>query len=365
MSAGATTTTTTAPAGLGGGHRRGLSASPVPGAPPPFPPVQSVVRNQTRVFLHYRDLYHAPGPADGGVSPSAAGAEGSALMTAGDVELERLSGADQGSLAESVAIAVPPVWEGVQNDLQGFVDAVRQKLARLQQLQAAQFLVEIDDTPGQEQQRVEVATAEVSRLLGETQRRVQQLGVLARRAAAPEEAAIVRNLQAAYAQQLSELTQTFRAAQRSYLTSLRKRDAKFRDSFSAASGAGADDDGDADSALDYEDRGFNDAQMAHMQATERDISVRDKQIRRIHRSIVELNEMTKDLAMLIVDQGTILDRIDYNIENAAHETEGAVQELEHAANYQKKARAKLLVIVLLVAVLITIIILCLRIFKIF
>ena len=364
MSAGTTTTTTTV-GGVGVGHRRGLSASPVPGTAAAFPPVQSVVRNQTRVFLHYRDLYHAPGGADGAASPATAGAEGSALMTAGDVELERLSGADGRSLAESVAIDVPPVWEGVQNDLQGFVDAVRQKLARLQQLQAAQFLVEIDDTPGQEQQRVEVATAEVSRLLGETQRRVQQMGVLARRAAAPEEAAIIRNLQAAYAQQLSELTQAFRAAQRSYLTSIRKRDAKFRDSFSAAAGTGAGADDDDESLLDYEDRGFTDAQMAHMQATERDVSLRDKQIRKIHRSIVELNEMTKDLAMLIVDQGTILDRIDYNIENASHETEAAVQELEVAANYQKKARAKLLVIVLLVAVLVTIIILCLRIFKIF
>ena len=359
MSTGTTSTTTTTPAPGVLGHRRGLSASPAPGsAAAAFPPVQSVVRNQTRVFLHYRDLYHAP--ADGGASPSTGGTEGAALMAAGDVELERLS-ADGAGLGESVAVAVPPVWAGVQNDLQGFVDAVRQKLARLQQLQAAQFLVEIDDAPGQEQARVEVATAEVARLLGETQKRVHALGALARRAGAPEEAAIVRNLQAAYAQQLAGLTQAFRAAQRGYLTSLRRRDAKFRDSFSAAAPADDDEEG----LLDYEDRGFSDAQMAHMQATERDISVRDRQIRRIHRSIVELNEMTKDLAMLIVDQGTILDRIDYNIENASHETEAAVQELEHAANYQKKARAKLLVIVLLVAVLITIIILCLRIFKIF
>jgi len=346
---GTTTTTTTTTSAGSSALRRGLPVGN-------FPPVQSVVRNQTKVFMHFRDLYHAASPVDVGGSS----VEGTALMTSTDVEMEHLSGGDHDSLADSVAISVPPVWEGVQNDIQGFLDAVRQKIGKLQQLQAAQFLVEIEDSPVQEQQRVEVATAEVSRLLGEVQKRVQQMGVLAKRATG-EEAAIIHNLQTAYAQQLTELTQTFRSAQRNYLTSIRKRDAKFRDSFTVSSGNPDEDD----SFLDYEDKGFTDDQMAHMQATERDVSIRDKQIRKIYRSIVELNEMTKDLAMLIVDQGTILDRIDYNIENAQYETEQAVQELVQAEKHQKKARTKLCVIILLIAVIIAVIILGFRVFKIF
>jgi len=361
MSASTTTTTVSSVAASAAGVlRRGLA--PASATPVTFPPVQSVVRNQTKVFLHFRDLYHAAASPDTGTAGSSilgGNVEGAALMNS-DVEMERLSGSDRESLADSVAISVPPVWEGVQNDIQGFMDAVRQKIAKLQELQAAQFLVEIEDSPVQEQQRVEVATAEVSRLLGEVQKRVQQMGVLAKRATG-EEAAIIHNLQTAYAQQLTELTQTFRSAQRNYLTSIRKRDAKFRDSFTVTSGNPDDDD----SILDYEDKGFTDDQMAHMQATERDVSIRDKQIRKIYRSIVELNEMTKDLAMLIVDQGTILDRIDYNIENASYETERAVEELTQAEKHQKKARTKLCVIILLVGVIVAAIILGLRVFHLF
>jgi len=354
----ATTTTTTAASSVSSVLRRGLGGSSATSTSS-FPPVQSVVRNQTKVFIHFRDLYHAASPVDSGSSIlGGTGIEGTALMTSTDVEMERLSGEDRDSLADSVAISVPPVWEGVQNDIQGFMDAVRQKISKLQQLQAAQFLVEIEDSPVQEQQRVEVATKEVSRLLGEVQKRVQQMGVLAKRATG-EEATIIRNLQTAYAQQLTELTQTFRTAQRNYLTSIRKRDAKFRDSFTTTTGAEDDD------VLEYEDKGFTDDQMAHMQATERDVSIRDKQIRKIYSSIVELNEMTKDLAMLIVDQGTILDRIDYNIENASYETEAAVQELDKAATYQKKARTKLFILILLLAIVVGIIILGLRVFRIF
>jgi hypothetical protein len=41
---------------------------------------------------------------------------------------------------------------------------------------------------------------------------------------------------------------------------------------------------------------------------------RDKEIQQIARSIEELSQIFKELAILVIDQGTILDRIDYNME---------------------------------------------------
>lgn len=41
---------------------------------------------------------------------------------------------------------------------------------------------------------------------------------------------------------------------------------------------------------------------------------RDQEIVAIAKSIEELSQIFKELAVLVIDQGTVLDRIDYNME---------------------------------------------------
>ena len=64
--------------------------------------------------------------------------------------------------------------------------------------------------------------------------------------------------------------------------------------------------------------------------------------------------------MLVIDQGTILDRIDYNIEQAADRVSHAVVELKKANEYQKKSRAMLCIYVLLLLCGLMIIILVIK-----
>jgi len=49
----------------------------------------------------------------------------------------------------------------------------------------------------------------------------------------------------------------------------------------------------------------------------------------------------------VIDQGTVLDRIDYNIEQAAGKIEQAGNELVKANEYQKKSKTMLCIYVLL------------------
>ncbi len=57
------------------------------------------------------------------------------------------------------------------------------------------------------------------------------------------------------------------------------------------------------------------------------IAQREREINEIAKGIIELADIFKDLQMMIIDQGTMLDRIDYNIENMKVNVKEAEKEL--------------------------------------
>ena len=57
------------------------------------------------------------------------------------------------------------------------------------------------------------------------------------------------------------------------------------------------------------------------------IAQREREINEIAKGIIELADIFKDLQMMIIDQGTMLDRIDYNIENMVVNVKEAEKEL--------------------------------------
>lgn len=54
---------------------------------------------------------------------------------------------------------------------------------------------------------------------------------------------------------------------------------------------------------------------------------RTEKIERIVKSVNKLNELFRQMNKLVIDQGTILDRIDFNIENTVTRTKKAKEEL--------------------------------------
>lgn len=68
----------------------------------------------------------------------------------------------------------------------------------------------------------------------------------------------------------------------------------------------------------------------------------------------------KDFSVLVIEQGTILDRIDYNIEHAVKHVEVANVHLEKALKIEKSTRARSCVICLSVALLVMVVILMIK-----
>lgn len=66
------------------------------------------------------------------------------------------------------------------------------------------------------------------------------------------------------------------------------------------------------------------------------IQSREQEVSKIVNSIVDLNTVFKDLSHLVQEQGTILDRIDYNIESTQTKVFEGYKQLQKAEKYQRK-----------------------------
>lgn len=64
-----------------------------------------------------------------------------------------------------------------------------------------------------------------------------------------------------------------------------------------------------------------------------DLAQRDAEISSIAQSITDLADMFKDLSSLVIDQGTLLDRVDWNVEQMGTDVKAAVEELKIATTF--------------------------------
>jgi syntaxin 16 len=94
-------------------------------------------------------------------------------------------------------------------------------------------------------------------------------------------------------------------------------------------------------------QGLKVQQMAQLRQTEALSVEREKEITEIVESVTDLAQIMKDLSVLVIDQGTIVDRIDYNITNVATSVEKGVKELVKAEETQKKGGTVMCVMVLI------------------
>jgi syntaxin 16 len=63
------------------------------------------------------------------------------------------------------------------------------------------------------------------------------------------------------------------------------------------------------------------------------LRTRDRELTDIAKSISSLAELFKDLSVLVIDQGTLLDSVEYNIEQTAAHVQEAVRELKVAMRW--------------------------------
>ncbi len=68
------------------------------------------------------------------------------------------------------------------------------------------------------------------------------------------------------------------------------------------------------------------------------IELRHRDVLRLEQSIIELHQLFLDVAMMIENQGEMVDQIEYNVGQSVAYTKEAVSELKKAETHAKKSR---------------------------
>lgn len=231
-----------------------------------------------------------------------------------------------------------PSWVQVVTHFTELEASVNIRLERLysthREVFAPKFGGEADESEDDLQARVEKMSAEVQKFLGELQR-LLETGVRVRDEQNYDEQRAAQNVRKHLSSRLGALLNSFRHAQESYADQLRKRDEKKRQ-FRIG-------DADVHERLEKEERvsqyleqGYSQVEINELLMMEDQAVNQSREVQNIVASINELNSMFTDLRDLVVEQGTVLDRIDYNIDQASVKVEKGLVELKKAREQQKK-----------------------------
>jgi syntaxin 16 len=80
------------------------------------------------------------------------------------------------------------------------------------------------------------------------------------------------------------------------------------------------------------------------------IEQREREIEKIAQGIIDLSNLFQEIQTMVIDQGTVLDRIDYNVERTAEHVKEADKELKVATGYQKRSTKRKIILLLVLIV---------------
>jgi len=296
-------------------------------------------RNLTSTFIRYRNDRRAKrGFGNDAVNT------GARLL---DLEAND-RGPGAGVSVEMVETKLPPMWTECAEQAREDIKNIRQKLVQLTKAQQKRLLKVFGDD-GQPDKDVEAISGQVSSLVRQCEQTIHQVKTRgADRDRTEKEVQCRQNVQKSLATQLQTLSQTFRQSQKDYLSKIRERQ------------KGALWDEPLKGGGDDLDIGFTDDQTQELGSMEVNATQRSSEICQIATSINELHTVFKELAVLVIDQGSILDRIDYNIEQVVVQSQEANKQLQKAEESSKSNRAMKCIMILVTINMILIVVLIIK-----
>ncbi|KAJ7647319.1 syntaxin-like t-SNARE protein TLG2 [Roridomyces roridus] len=314
------------------------------------------VRSRTGLFLSYRDSRARIGSrsriSSYQESPYAAVEE--------DDENEGLIPASPGHTA--LDLDLPPKWVDISEQVQEILADTQAKITALEKLHAKHVLPGFTDR-SMEEHEIEALTTDITKDFRRCQGLIQRIGAQTHTfppdAPSSHATLTAKNVQRGLAAKVQDISATFRKKQRVYMEKLQGHAIKNQDLL-VASGTISLKGSEGMSAVDEDVAAATHTQVQSLSADSQDLTTRDRELTEIAKSISSLAELFKDLSVLVIDQGTLLDSVEYNIEQTAVHVQDAAQELTVATRYQKNTGRRQCIFLLLLIIFGLVVVLILK-----
>ncbi|XP_067642274.1 syntaxin-16 isoform X2 [Eurosta solidaginis] len=294
-----------------------------------------------------------------------------------------------------------PIWIDKLEEAQYTLSKIKPKLDELGSLHARHLLQPTFDESCEEEAEIESLSQEISKLITSTHRHIQcirsSLGI-----GSKMEQRLTENVVNCLLLQLQDLTFKFRSSQSAYIRQLNSREERSQKYFEHEDftnielvSGNTDDRGNYVDTFDnflqpttsilnstvsirnkrflYDDQSAQQidedfqrpvsSRMTQQQLllfeeeNTRLAITRDEEVTKVVKSIHDLNDIFKDLSHMVHEQGTVLDRIDYNVEQTQTRVCEGLRQLQKAEMYQRKNRKMCVIMVLTVITLFMLILL--------
>ncbi|KAJ5513078.1 hypothetical protein N7463_002630 [Penicillium fimorum] len=316
-------------------------------------------RDRTNLYLSYRQsLIHHPAkkphftPTNGFIDTPSHPEENRNLLPVIDEDDDMVIEMD----------LLPPRWVDVQEEVSELLSEIAQNSAQLDKLHQKHLLPGFGDEELRKQDEgvIERLTQHVTRSFHDCQRAIMLIETMVGESKAhggvtSGEETMAKNIQISLAARVQEASARFRKKQSTYLRKLRDLEG-IATPFDGTPMPAQNPYTDPSMMESDADRSFSQTmlqQTSQRQTGQNDAAIaqREREINDIAKGIIELSDIFRELQSMIIDQGTMLDRIDYNVERMGTEVKAADKELKVATGYQKRTtKRKIMLLLLLIVV---------------
>lgn len=252
---------------------------------------------------------------------------------------------------------LPPLFVDIARDVDDYLKEVNVKMEQLMKLYRKNSLPGFDDKTHDEKE-IEDLSLSVLQFFQRCYNIIKKLEViyssqlLEGKQLNRSELIILDNLTKRYAQKIQWESNKFRVLQNNYLKFLNKDDLKpiFPSNDKESSqlmltmmeeeeNQNLEGSYKGKNIEEYSKQTLQQQQMKRQSnGTQRFLEERDEEIAQLANGVFEVSTIFREMQSLIINQGSIVDRIDYNLENTVIELREANKQLEGATRYQKRTQ---------------------------
>ncbi|KEG11346.1 syntaxin [Trypanosoma grayi] len=259
---------------------------------------------------------------------------------------------------EMHSMYVTPLWVEKMDDVRVIEKKIQEQMATLDSLRKNHLKIEFSSARDENQEEVQIEKAQdvIDSLFKHGEKVIRELDAAYLRdlpdSGTDAELSILRNVKMCLINELNNISKVYRESQRRYMMDVKKQHAVAQRWAGGERQRVIEQQLETDAVMDqYLQKGMTQEQVETILLNQHMVDERVKEFDRIYTSIKSLHEMFKDMNMLVIEQGAVLDRIDYNMTVTHSRVQKGKVELQKAAEYQEAGAFKLCVLFLVVLII--------------